>query len=460
MALTSHELAVRRARIARFVRPVQEFIHTEASGGIALLAAAVVALVWANSPWGDSYEHLLEHHIALDLGFWALDETLHHWINDGAMTLFFFLVGLEIKREVAVGELASLRRVVVPVAGAVGGMVIPVALFFLVAGGDAAARDGWGIAMATDIAFALGVLALLGRRIAPGLTVLLLAMAIVDDIGAILAIAIFYSESVALDALGVSAATLLGALVLQRVGIWWIPAYVALGLVGWAAAVSAGVHPTIVGVAFGVLTPWRSWYSLEGLNDLASNALRRIERSRTLIDDERRHEEQVDALMELGALSRDTVAPLDRLEHELHPFVAFGVVPLFAFANAGVEVSGGTVGDALSSALFWGIVLGLAVGKPVGIILGVWLAVRAGAALPAGVSWRALLGAGMLAGIGFTVSLLITDLAYTEVDLQTEAKLAIIAASLLAGGVGYAWLRALPNRASTPAAVAHPPAAG
>jgi NhaA family Na+:H+ antiporter len=445
MAITSRELGARRDRILRLARPAQDFIRTEAAGGIVLLAAALVALAWANSPWHGEYERLLEHHIVLDLGFWQLDRSLHFLINDGAMTLFFFVVGLEIKREIAVGELASMRRVVVPVAGAIGGMLVPVALFFAIAGGSDA-RDGWGIAMATDIAFALGVLALLGRRIQPGLKVLLLAMAIVDDIGAILAIAIFYTDAVDLVALGVAAATLGGALLLQVSGVWWIPAYIALGVIGWAGAVQSGIHPTIIGVAFGLLTPWRSWYLLEGFDDLASQMLSRLRGSFSTEDPELRHDQQVDALLTLGGLSRDTVAPLDRLEQELHGVVAFAVVPLFAFANAGVEVTAGTVGDALGSALFWGVLVGLGAGKPIGIVAGVWLAVRAGASLPPGVTWPGLLGAGLLAGIGFTVSLLITDLAFTEEGPQTMAKLAIMAASLVGGGLGYAWLRAQPRR--------------
>ena len=449
MALTSHELGERRERILRFARPAQSFIRIQAAGGIALLVAAVQALAWANSPWRDSYERLLAHHVVLDLGFWSLDRSLHYLINDGAMTFFFFVVGLEIKRELADAELASLRRVVVPVAGALGGMIVPVALFFAIAGGPDT-RDGWGVAMATDIAFALGVLALLGRRIAPGLTVLLLAIAIVDDIGAILVIAIFYTDTLDLVGVGVALASLGGALVLQRGGIWWLPPYIALGVVGWAGTVASGIHPTIIGVAFGVLTPWRSWYMLDGFHDLAERMLRRIRESHTTTTADLRHDQQVDALLTLGDLSRDTVSPLDRLEHELHGLVAFGVVPLFAFANAGVEVSAGTLDDALGSALFWGIVAGLGLGKPLGIMLGVWLAVRAGAALPEGVTWHALLGAGLLASIGFTVSLLITDLAFAVGDQQTVAKLAIIAASLLAGGLGYAWLRALPVQRAGP----------
>ena len=442
MALTNDGMAARRARIDRYVRPVQEFIETETSGGFVLLAAAVVALVWANSPWDDAYFGLINHHIVIDLGFVTHDHSLQDWINEGAMTLFFFVVGLEIKREIVVGELATVRRLVVPVAAALGGMLVPAALFLLIAGGSSAA-SGWGIPMATDIAFALGVLALLGSRIPVGLKVLLLGLAIVDDIGAIIVIGIVYADAVSLGPLAIAVASLAGAFVLRQLGVWYLPAYFFLGIVGWLAMMESGVHPTLIGVAFGLLTPWRAWYRPEGLLEIADNVLDRL-RSR---DDDGPAQSERDSLavgplLGLSTASRRSVAPLELLEHELHPLVAFVIVPAFAFVNAGVPLSADALGEAFTSAATLGVVVGLVLGKPLGITFGVWVATRAGAQLPEGVTWPSLVGVGMLAGIGFTVSLLIADLAFETETLIDQAKIGILAGSVIAGGAGYLMLRA------------------
>jgi NhaA family Na+:H+ antiporter len=320
-------------------------------------------------------------------------------------------------------------------------MLVPAAIFALIAGSGAAAA-GWGIPMATDIAFALGVLALLGTRIPVGLKVLLLGLAIVDDIGAIIVIGIFYADSIAWGPIAIAVGTLLAAYALRQSGVWYIPFYVALGLVGWFAMMESGVHPTLIGVAFGLLTPWRAWYRAEGLVEIADGILDRFRPGSDAVGapGERGHE--VGPLLNLSTVSRRSVAPLDLLEHELHPLVAFVIVPAFAFANAGVPLSADTLGDAITSGATIGVAAGLVVGKPLGIVAGVWVATRIGARLPDGVTWPSLAGIGMLAGIGFTVSLLIADLAYENEVIINQAKLGILFASVLAGVCGYLILRA------------------
>lgn len=432
--------AKRRQRVDRFTRPVQQFIATETAGGIVLLIAAVIALIWANSPWDHSYHEILEHHFAVDLGFWSLDRSVHFWINDAAMVIFFFVVGLEIKRETVIGELSDPRRVIVPIMGAVGGMVAPALIFTLLVAGGAGA-GGWGIPLATDIAFALGVLAVVGKRVPFGLRVMLLALAIVDDIGGIIVIAIFYTSELALGPLALAGGLLVLAILLRHYGVWYLPVYIALGVVAWGATVSSGIHPTIVGVLLGVLAPWRAWYSEEGFTELARDEIQRFDEASRSHDEEFAHEQKTHALRQLGFLSNRSIAPLDRLEHELQPLVAFVIVPVFAFANAGVSMSVSTLGDALTAPVALGVFFGLLVGKPLGIFIAVWATVRLGAKLPTGVTWPAVIGMGALGGIGFTVSLLITELSFTDEQLLTDAKLGILFASALAGIIGFLLLR-------------------
>ena len=427
-------------RQIRLVRPIQRFIRTEAAGGIVLLINAVIALVWVNSPWSDLYHEIFEHHLSFDLGFYAVDETVHFWINDAAMVIFFFLVGMEIKREMVVGELASVRRMIVPAAAAIGGMVVPVIVFFLlVSSGDA--REGWAIPMATDIAFAVGVLVLVGSRIPTGLKVLLLAMAIVDDLGAIAVIAIFYTDAIDVGALGIVAGLLALTYTLNRVGMWYIPVYFVIGGFAWMAMLQSGVHATIVGVLLGLMTPWRSWHRAEDFPAIAQPALERLQPH---ADEDAVHldrEERVEALLQIAEVGQKAVSPLDRLEHALAQPVAFVIVPVFALANAGVELSPDTLDEVFTSSLTWGVTLGLLLGKPIGVTLGVWIAVRAGARLPLGVTWGQVVGMSLLGGIGFTVSLFVTELSFETEALLTDAKVGILLASALAGSLGYLLLR-------------------
>ena len=407
--MTQRRYRLVRRPVRRVVRPVQEFIHTETSGGIVLLVASVLALAWANSWLSGRYVDLFEQHIVVDLGFHRVDRSLHFWVNEGLMVVFFFVVGLEIKRELTVGELASRRRAALPLAAAAGGMIVPAALFLLIAQG-AEAREGWGVPVATDIAFALGVLALLGDRAPTGLKVLLLALAVFDDLGAVAVIAVFYTDTleagplvVALALVGVYAAT-------ARLDGRGVVPSIAIALVAWGFIVESGVHPTVLGVALGFATPT----FLHDIGD-ASAAERETEGGR---------------------------GPVSRLEHVLHPWVAFAIVPLFALANAGVDVRGGVLDEALGSAVTWGVIAGLVVGKPAGILAGTWLARRAGAEWSSGVTWTRVAGMSFVAGIGFTVALFVAELAY-EGELLAQAKIGVLAASLASGVLGYALLRRL-----------------
>ena len=434
---TSASRAAReRTPVGRFVRPVQEFIATESAGGLVLVVAALLALLWVNSPWDGAYHDLLETRLIADVNLFRVDESLHFWVNDVAMVLFFFLVGLEIKREMVLGELRSARRVALPLAAALGGMVAPVAIFLLIAGtGDA--RAGWGIPMATDIAFALGVMALLGPRVPMQLKVLLLAVAIFDDLATVGVIAVFYTESIDFPPLLLGAGLVGVVWGLNRAGVRSVLIYLLVGVAMWAAVLESGVHPTIVGATLGLLTPWRSWYSSASFTDAAERLLTRLRAGLASPSSEAGREQRTEALLTISSVSRETVAPLDRLEHGLHPWVAFAVVPAFAWANAGIALDAAAIGDAAGSRLTWAIALGLALGKPVGLTLGWAIAVRAGAEAAEGVGWQSVLGIGVLAGIGFTIALFVTDLAYDDVALVTEAKVGILAASVLSGVGGF-----------------------
>lgn len=434
--------AARRQRVDRFTRPIQTFMATETAGGVVLLVAAVLALAWANSPWSGSYHDLLHYHVAIDVGIWALDAPLHFWINDAAMVIFFFVVGLEIKREAVVGELSELRRVVVPIVGALGGMLAPALLFILFVSGHDGTR-GWAIPIATDIAFAIGVLTVVGSRVPFGLRVMLLALAIVDDIGGIIVIALFYTSELNLEPLMLAGGMLLLAIAFREMGVWYLPIYVAFGVIGWAATVESGIHPTIMGVLLGLLAPWKAWYEEQGFSDLAEEEISRFRQASAAADSELAHEQKTHAVRTLRQLSDRAVPPLNRLEHDLQPLVAFVIVPIFAFANAGVSLDPGTLTDALSSPVALGVFVGLLVGKPLGIFLATWLVVKAGATLPTGVTWPAVVGMGILGGIGFTVSLLITELSFADAHLLTNAKLGIIFASMLAGVAGYLILKSI-----------------
>jgi Na+:H+ antiporter, NhaA family len=402
-------------------RPLREFLDTEVAGAAALFLAVVVALVWANSPWFSSYETLWHTTVDLQVGSWTLDMDLHQVVNDGLMTIFFFVVGLEIKRELVEGELSDPRAAAVPAVAALGGMVVPALLFVAINASTGTAR-GWGIPMATDIAFALGVVALVGTGLPAGVKLFLLTLAIVDDVGAILVIAIFYSTRIEAGSL-LGAALVLGLIVACRVfGVQQLSVYVVLGLVLWLLTFESGVHATIAGVALGLLTPARS---------LAPASVAR--RWATDLDDEPSAEQ----IATMTTLARSSVSVAERLEYRLHPVSSYLIIPLFALANAGVRLNVGALSEPGPRAVAVGIVVGLVVGKTVGISGFTWVAVRSGLGrLPEGMHFGHLVGVAAVAGIGFTVSLFITELAYVDPTVVTAAKTAILAASALAAVVG------------------------
>ncbi|HYM14570.1 MAG TPA: Na+/H+ antiporter NhaA [Dehalococcoidia bacterium] len=392
--------------LPRVAQPLQEFLSTEAAGGVLLLAAAAAGMLWANLPSG-SYESAWGARVGSDVIGLHLDQTLRSWVNDGLMTLFFFVAGLEIKRELLHGELAGRRRATLPVAAALGGMAAPALIFAAFNAGGAGAR-GWGIPMATDIAFAVGVMALLGERVPSSLKVFLLALAIVDDLGAIAVIAVFYSDGVAYGWLLAAGAMFAATVALQRAGVRSVAVYVTVGVVAWLAMHQSGVHATIAGVAMGLLTPSRS----EGAAPPGS------------------------------AATVPARSPLDRLEHTLHPWSSFAVVPVFALANAGIAIDGGVLRGAAGSPITAGVVLGLVAGKPAGIMFFSWLAVRARlASLPEGVRWAQLAGVATVAGIGFTVSIFVTALAFPEAARADEARIGVLCGSALMAVAGLLLMR-------------------
>ena len=416
--------------IDRLRAPVERIIHIETMSGIALVAGALVALVLANLPTADAVDHFWHEHLRVIIGPFEVDESLVHWVNDALMTVFFLVAGLEIKRELAVGDLRDPRKAALPGVAAIGGMVVPAALYLVFSGAEF--RAGWGVPMATDIAFAVGVLALLGNRVPSRLKMLLLTLAIVDDLGAIVVIAIFYTASLDLTALAVAGGLVAALLVLRALGVWWMPIYVIVGTALWFATFESGVHATLAGVVCGLIAP-ATPRRPDDTKVVASGHL------------------TIDELKAIVFDTRETRSVVDRLIHGLHPVTAFLIVPLFALANTGVAVSPGAIADTAGSGIGQAIFVGLFLGKPLGIVAASWLGVKAGlAVLPRGISWMHLLGVGFLGGIGFTVSLFITDLAFETDEAIASAKIAILTASILAAAAGAIILRRAMRSDSSP----------
>jgi NhaA family Na+:H+ antiporter len=422
-------------------RSFNEFLHLETSGAVVLLIATVVALVFANSPWGHAYEEFWHTELGFKFGEIVETQSLLHWIDDGLMALFFFVVGLEIKREFIVGELAEARKAALPIAAAIGGMVVPAIIYVAINyGGEA--QGGWGIPMATDIAFVLGVVALLGSRIPASAKVFITALAIVDDIGAVLVIAIFYTARISWPWLALVAVLLLMLLFLNRMGVMAPLPYALVGLVVWFAFFQSGVHATIAGVLVAFTIPARARISPMQFVDWARDKLEEIVEA----DVPGAHVLESDDQQLMSCEIRDEAlhmqAPLQRIEHALLPWTTFVVLPLFALANAGVRFVGVPVVEYLTEPVSLGVIAGLVFGKQLGVTAFSWLAVKLGIAkLPPGVHWSHVYGLGVLAGIGFTMALFISGLAFRAEILVTEAKLAILVASLIAGVWGYVYLR-------------------
>ncbi|GAB4234475.1 MAG: Na+/H+ antiporter NhaA [Acidobacteriota bacterium] len=427
----------RRRPVDAVVAPLDRFLHVEYASGLLLLIAAAGALAVANSPWGAAYLQFWKTDVGIQVGSFSFTHSLKHWVNDGLMAIFFFVVGLEIKRELVAGELSSVRKAILPLAGALGGMVAPAAIYLLLQGHGPAAR-GWGIPMATDIAFVVGCMALLGSRIPRGLQVFVLSLAIIDDLGAVLVIAVGYTADLRLGYLVGGAAALSVVVLFERLGVRSYAVYIGLGALVWFCFHESGVHATVAGVLLGLLTPARPYLEQttlgQALQELGAFFHGREERP-TAAD-----------VNELRSLGREAVSPLEQLENTLHPWVSFAIMPIFALANAGVPFQ---LAD-LTNSVAIAVGIGLLGGKPLGILAFAWLAVRLGwAELPSRVDWSLLTGAGILAGIGFTMALFIANLAL-EGDLLTAAKIGILGASACAAVSGLLVLFAAARRTETP----------
>ena len=429
--------------------PLNDYVQSNVSGIGLLLLGAGLALVFANSPLSDSYANFWNTELTVGVERFAITESLRTWVNDGLMALFFFIVGLEIKREILVGELRYPRQAALPIAAAVGGAIGPALVYsLLVLGGNG--TEGWGIPIGTDTAFSLGIISLLGSRVRPQLLVFLTAFAIIDDILAVMVIAIFYTDQITWSAVAAAGVLLLVLIVANRAGLQRWPVYAILGVGLWLAVFESGVHGTLAGVLVAMVVPARAWI----------NPSEFLARGRRLMDDFERacyttinmltNEPQQHATQSLARLTEQVEAPLTHFLHRLNPWVAYGVVPLFAFANAGIPIVDG-FSDALGSAVTWGVIAGLIVGKPLGITLFAWLAVRTGIALlPGSIEWRQIFGVAWLGGIGFTMSLFISELAFGADPLADVARIGILAGSVVAGAIGYLILRAtLPPPAKT-----------
>jgi NhaA family Na+:H+ antiporter len=426
--------------IDKLLKPLETFArHTLAGAGL-LMFATVVAIAWANSPWSDTYHHLLELKMGFTLGNTSLHKTIHHWINDGLMGVFFFMVGLEIKRELMVGELSSFRKATLPAVAAVGGMVVPAAIYLAVNRGGPAS-EGWGIPMATDIAFALGALALLGDRVPLGLKVFLTALAIVDDIGAVVVIALFYTADVSLVALGFGVVCLCVSAGLNLLGARSAVVYFIVGTFAWLGFLESGVHATIAAILMAFTIPARTHIDGTGFVARVELLLARLKAIGVPEDTTMNDNSQQHCLDRIAQSIELAGAPLQRIEHALSAPVTFLVLPIFALANAGVAINGG-LASSLTDPIVIGIVLGLVVGKTVGVSAAAFAAVRFGFAdLPTGVSHKQVIGVAMLAGIGFTMALFVASLAFSEPAVVETAKVGILIASVLAGVGGILLVR-------------------
>lgn len=422
--------------VDRFTKPFTRFLGVEAAAGAILLLFTIVALVLSNSPWAHAFESIWETRAGLEIGSLEFSRSLRDWINDGLMTLFFFLVALELKRELVLGELNNPRMAALSIAGALGGMFVPAGLYLMLQAGEPG-ETGWGTVMATDTAFVIGCLALLGSRIPHSLRVFMLSLAIVDDIGAILVVAIGYSDHLVWEALALAAFGVVAVRVMARVGFRGFPIYFIMGGCIWLAVDASGIHATVTGVILGLLTPARRWVSDERLYAILSQVVAHPSGVGGSGDTDDRKTLQV---AEIAA--RETLSPVERLEITLHPWVGFIIMPLFAFANAGLPLSLDELGSSVTLAVF----VGFALGKPLGILTFTWLAVRSRIAIcPSDLDWRLLMGGSLLAGIGFTMALFIANLAFSP-SLIDSAKLGIFLASAFSAMAGLALLRWLPAR--------------
>jgi NhaA family Na+:H+ antiporter len=427
------------------------FFHSEASGSILLLLATAVALAWANSPWADLYQRMLHVQLGFTFGGSTFSMSAAHWVNDGLMALFFFVVGLEIKRELLVGQLSTFRTALLPVAAAVGGLVVPALIYSSLNFGGPGER-GWGIPMATDIAFALGVLALVGPRVPIGLKVFLTALAIADDLGAVLVIAVFYTERANLMWLGVALGSLALLYIATRLSVRRYGAYFILAGGVWAGMLGSGIHATVAGILVALTVPVRAGMEPGTFLATLREKLDKLARGTLTRESMIRDAEQMEAIEELGIATLDFLPNGFAIERYLHPVTAYFVLPVFALFNAGIRLDG-RIQETLLQPVSLGIVLGLFFGKQLGITLTSWIAVKTGQAeLPPGVTLGQLHGVSILGGIGFTMSIFVGGLAFPEGPLLSAAKLGILAASTVSGVIGFAVLKLILARTPSPQA--------
>ncbi|UAY55375.1 Na+/H+ antiporter NhaA [Arachidicoccus terrestris] len=428
-----------RSPIDQLLRPVNKFIHQEYTSGVVLFASVVVALVWANSSWQDTYHHLWETKFAIGIEELRFIQPLHIWINDGLMALFFFVIGLELKREFIAGELSTLRKASLPMVGALGGMLVP-ALLFIAFNQGLPSSHGWGIPMATDIAFALGLLSIAGKHIPRSVKTFLSALAVADDLGAVLVIAVFYTQQIALLPLGIGVLLLAVLWIGNRLGVRDTFFYLVIGVIIWYFFLLSGVHATIAGVLVAFMIPART-----KINE--QEYVQNVRKYATDFEQAHRQDgtlttwEQHRTISNIKQLCLDAETPLQKIENGLHPWVAFVIMPLFALANAGMHI-GRDFFSSLANPVSLGVSLGLVVGKFLGVLVFTWLMVQFGwAALPQHAKWKHIVGVALLAGVGFTMSLFITGLAFTDIKMIDEAKYGILLASLVSGLLGVFFLK-------------------
>ncbi len=427
--------------IEEIFQPFQRFFKIEASGGIVLLIFTLIALVWANSPWSDIYRKIWHYKFTIGIPeVFSISKDILHWINDGLMAIFFFVVGLEIKRELVTGELSTFKKASLPIAAAIGGMMVPALLFFLL-NRNPNTENGWGIPMATDIAFTLGILSLLGKRVPVALKVFLVAFAIVDDLGAILIIAMFYSEQIFWNYLLIGLALVILLIIFNQLNIKIIPVYMFVGIFIWWFFLKSGIHPTIAGVLIAFTIPLRRKIRLSEFRDKIQHSLDVFCTNPNTVDKITLTHEQLAAIDNMETEIFNVQSPVQQLEHQLHGFVTYVVMPLFALTNAGVILRSASLENVFTD-LSGIIELSLVLGKMVGIFLFSWLAVKFKvASLPDNVKWSNIMSLGLLGGMGFTMSLFISNLAFSSEALLNPAKIGILTGSLIAGVMGYFSLR-------------------
>jgi len=427
--------------------PFEHFLHAQTTTGMILLFMTVVALLLANTPLTQAYADFFHTHIELSIGSWGISNSIHHWINDGLMAIFFFIIGLEIKREILTGELSNIKVAMLPILAAIGGMVIP-ALIYMALNYDEPGAKGWGIPMATDIAFAISALVLLKNRVSPALVTFLVALAIVDDLGAVVVIAIFYTDDINMLPLALVLASFIVMVIFNRLGIRMILPYLIVGIILWFFMLESGIHATIAGVIAAMAIPTKAKQTPLNFTNDTRDLLDQYD-NYPIATDYTMHDKQRAILTDIKDRIIAVESPSARLEQNLHLSVGIVVIPLFALANAGISIDFSSVGDTIVGSVSLGIIIGLILGKVLGIAGVAWLAIKLGIAkLPEGSTMSQIFGVSFLGGIGFTMSIFIADLAFVgEAELIFQAKIGIITASLFAGLFGYFWLRFIAKKA-------------